>query len=108
MKILKHAEMIRGWFVGGFEPTAFYTKDFEVGYRIHYKDSPQDNHFHTEVREINLITSGKMIIQGKTLTTGDIFILEPWEITNPEFLEDTGIVCVKTPSLNDKVCVDIK
>ena len=46
---------------------------------------------------------GNMILQGKELKTGDVFILEPYEIADPEFLEDTEIICVKTPSLNDKI-----
>jgi hypothetical protein len=54
------------------------------------------------VTEINLLIKGKMTMQGKTLESGDIFIVEPWEITDPIFLEDCEIICVKTPSNNDK------
>ena len=102
MKLLKHTDMLRGWFVGDFEPTAWPTKDFEVGFRTHKPSDPLDPHFHTKVTEINLITSGRMRIQDTELSSGDIFILYPWEITNPEFLEDTSIICVKVPSMNDK------
>ena len=95
--------MSRGWFVGGFEPTAWHTTDFEVGYRTHPQGSGgDDHHYHTTVTEINLITAGRMRLQDRELVCGDIFVLEPWEITNPEFLEDTSIVCVKFPSVNDK------
>ena len=102
MKILKHSDMLRGWFVGGFEPTAYYTKDFEVGYRTHLPSDPPDPHFHPIVTEINLITQGRMLLQNKELTTGDIFILYPWEVADPTFLEPTSIICVKLPSENDK------
>lgn len=101
MKVLKIDDMTRGWFVGGFEPTAWHTKDFEVGYRVHQKGS-QENHYHTVVTEINLMVSGQMKMQDRILNPGDIFIIEPWEITNAEFLEDSGIICVKVPSANDK------
>jgi quercetin dioxygenase-like cupin family protein len=107
MKKYKHSDMLKGWFVGGFQPTAYFTKDFEVGYRIH-PAGEKDDHYHTEVTEINLVTSGKMILQGQTLVAGDIFILEPWEITDPIFLEDTAIICVKTPSKNDKKTIVIE
>ena len=40
-----------------------------------------------------------MIINGKTLTSGNIFLIEKNEIADPEFLEDCTIVCVKTPSI---------
>jgi hypothetical protein len=102
MKIFKHSSMTRGWFVGGFEPTAWFTKDFEVGYRTHLPDDPPDPHFHTTVTEINLITAGRMRIQDQELAAGDIFILYPWEVTHPTFLEPTSIICVKVPSANDK------
>lgn len=97
--------MIGGWFVGDFEPTAYKTNQFEVSYKLHPKGQQWDIHYHTEVTEINLLVRGKMVIQGTTLVEGDIFTLEPYEIADPEFLEDTEIVCVKTPSVNDKVSV---
>jgi hypothetical protein len=105
MKVLQLEDYIRGWFVGNFEPTAWKTPDFEVGYRVHSKGTDQP-HTHTTCTEINLVTSGKMIIQDKLLVTGDIFILRPWEISNAVFLEDTGVVCVKVPSINDKKPLD--
>lgn len=107
MRVLKHGDMQRGWFVGGFEPTAWYTKEFEVGYRTHLPSDPPDPHFHTCVTEINLITSGRMLLQDQILSTGDIFILNPWEVTDPTFLEPTSIICVKLPSENDKQTLKI-
>lgn len=100
--------MVGGWFVGNFEPTAYKTKDFEVSYKLHPKGQEWDIHYHTDVTEINYVIRGKMILQGKTLKTGDIFILEPYEIADPNFIEDTEIICVKTPSINDKISVTKK
>jgi quercetin dioxygenase-like cupin family protein len=105
MKILNIDNMVGGWFVGNFEPTAYKTKDFEVSYKLHPKGQEWDVHYHTDVTEINYVIRGKMILQGKTLKTGDIFILEPYEIADPNFIEDTEIICVKTPSINDKISV---
>ena len=107
MKLFKLNDMTRGWFVGGFQPTAYWTKEFEVGFQTHAAGKI-DHHFHTDVTEINLVVSGKMKLHDQTLSVGDIFILEPWEITNPEFIEDTTIVCVKTPSMNDKKHITIE
>lgn len=97
--------MVGGWFVGDFEPTAYKTKNFEVSYKLHPKGQEWDIHYHTDVTEINYVIRGNMVLQGKILKTGDIFILEPYEIADPNFLEDTEIICVKTPSINDKVSV---
>jgi quercetin dioxygenase-like cupin family protein len=106
MKLLKFSDMDDGWFVGGFEPTAYYTKDFEVNYRVHPKGQKWSKHYHTHVTEINLLIRGRMTIQNQELITGDIFILEPLELTDPIFLEDCEIVCVKTPSKADKVITE--
>ena len=40
-----------------------------------------------------------MIIQGKELVAGDIFILRKNEIADPVFLEDCEVFIVKTPSV---------
>lgn len=108
MKIKRLEDMVGGWFVGNFEPTAYKSENFEVSFKLHPKGQVWDIHYHTNVTEINLLIRGKMILQGMTLIPGDIFTLEPYEIADPEFLEDTEIVCVKTPSLNDKVSVKIQ
>lgn len=106
MKIYKLSDMVSGWFVGGFHPTAHYTKDFEVNYRLHPAGQKWDAHYHTKVKEINLLIKGKMTMQGQELNSGDIFAIEPWEVTDPVFLEDCEIICVKVPSGNDKVVIN--
>lgn len=98
--------MTRGWFVGAFEPSLHQTKDFEVGYRVH-EPGKNDWHYHTQVTEINLLIRGRMIIQGQLLTSGDLFVLEPYEVTDPEFLEPCEIVCVKFPSGYDKLPIPV-
>jgi hypothetical protein len=42
-----------------------------------------------------------MTIQNKELNEGDIFILNPYEIADPIFLEDCTVLIVKTPSVPD-------
>jgi mannose-6-phosphate isomerase-like protein (cupin superfamily) len=102
MKVLKMSDMKDGWFVGDFEPTAWHTKDFEVNHRVHPQGQFWDMHYHDRVTEINYLIKGKMQMQDTILNAGDIFIMYPWEITKPEFLEDCEIICVKVPSGNDK------
>jgi len=103
MKIFNIKDMIGGWFVGNFTPTAYKTENFEVSYKLHPKGEKWDYHYHTEVTEVNYLVRGKMLLQNKELNSNDIFILEPFEIADPTFLEDCEIVCVKTKSANDKV-----
>ena len=107
MDILKGKNMIGGWFVGDFEPTAYKTKDFEVSYKTHPKGEVWDNHYHKIATEINYLVRGNMNLSGTHLKEGDIFILHPEEIAVPEFLTDCEIVCVKTASVKgDKYIVE--
>ena len=107
MKIHKLDTMKGGWYVGNFTPTCFNSEDFEVCYKVHAKDEKWDHHYHKEGTEINLLIEGKMLIHNKELNSGDVFILEPYEIADPVFLEECKIVIVKTPSVpGDKYIVN--
>ena len=101
MIIRKMKEMRGGWFVGDFEPTVFKTSQFEVCYKYHTKGEAWDMHYHKKSLEINYLVRGSMHFQDVTLNAGDIFIVEPWEISNPEFLEECEVLIVKIPSSKD-------
>lgn len=104
MKIYKLSDMKSGWYVGNFEPSAFKTEQFEVNYRTHKAGEQWEHHYHEEITEVNLLVSGEMIMQGKRLKAGDIFVVEPYEVADPQFIMDCTVVCVKTPSVvGDKV-----
>jgi len=98
MKVFKLADMHKGWFVGNFEPSAFKTELFEVGTTLHPKGSSWDVHYHKLATEITLLISGRMKLQGRILEGGDVFVIYPWEIADPEFLEDCHVLVIKTPS----------
>ena len=108
MKVNRIEDMKGGWFVGNFEPSAYKTSNFEVSYKLHSAGEKWDFHYHTKVTEINHLIRGEMTLQNRLLTSGDIFTLEPFEIADPEFLTDCEIICVKTPSANDKISFKIK
>lgn len=98
--------MTRGWFIGDFEPSVLRTKDFEVGVLEHKKGENWPAHYHEFSDEYNLLLKGKMTIQKKELTEGDIFIIEKNEVADPIFLEDCMILVVKVPSVvGDKILV---
>jgi len=106
MNIHKIENFFRGWFIGDFEPSVLKTDLFEVGILEHKKGEHWPAHFHEHCTEINYLISGKMIIKGKELNSGDIFVLDKLEIADPEFLEDCKLVVIKTPSIpGDKVIV---
>ena len=107
MKVMKMSEMKGGWFTGDFEPTAFRTKDFEICYKVHAKGEQWPKHYHKEATEINYLIRGRMRIGETELEQGDIFVIEPNEVADPEFHEECELIVVKTPSvIGDKYEVD--
>lgn len=106
MKLSRLEDTIGGWFVGNFDKAAFKTDACEVSYKYHVKGEFWPTHYQEKVMEVNLMVRGRMKIQDQILTAGDIFIIYPYEIADPEFLEDCEVVCVKVPGItNDKVVV---
>jgi len=89
-----------GWFVGDFEPSAYKTSDFEVCYKVHPKGEQWPAHYHKIATEINYIIRGSMTINGTLLSRGDVFVLKPYEVAVPEFLEDCELIVVKTASIS--------
>jgi hypothetical protein len=107
MNITKLKDYVRGWFIGDFEPSVLRTKDFEVGVLKHTKGEKWPAHYHKNSVEYNVLVNGKMIIQGKELNSGDVFVFEKGQIADPVFLEDCTVVVVKVPSIpNDKFEVE--
>lgn len=97
------SDMKSGWFIGDFEPSILRTKDFEVCYKVHPKDSPWPAHYHKIATEYNLLVRGRLRLNDTIVESGTIFVLEPGEIAAPVFLEDCEVIVVKVPSaLGDK------
>lgn len=97
MKIDKLSVMTNGWFIGAFEPTVFYTKEFEVGVK-HYSAGDSDpKHVHYEAEEISVIITGEAIMNGIPVCAGDIISIKKGEISDFKALSDVSLVAVKVP-----------
>jgi quercetin dioxygenase-like cupin family protein len=106
MKVQKINEFKRGWFVGNFDPTIYKTDKFEVGILHHKKGEEWPCHYHKST-EINYLISGELLMHGEVLTSGDIFMMEPYEVADPEFITDCTVLVIKTPSMpGDKYLAD--
>lgn len=109
---MKHAnlkDMVKGWFVGGFNPTAFSTDACEVAVKSYKAGDKESAHYHKVATEITVILSGRVRMANKEWSQGDIVVLEPGEVTDFEALTDAVNVVVKTPgALNDKYIVETK
>lgn len=107
MKTGKLDEMIKGWFVGNFEPTLLQTNDVEVAVKEYKKGDYESSHYHKIATEITVILSGRVKMNGVEYGKGDIIVMEPGESTDFECLEDeTQNVVVKHPGANNDKYVD--
>jgi quercetin dioxygenase-like cupin family protein len=95
-----------GWIIGNFDPSILKTDQFEVAVLHHRAGLHIPVHYQITATEYNIMISGKMIVNDVEVTSGDVFVYEPKEITRVVVLEDTVVVCIKTPSIpGDKVLV---
>lgn len=88
----------RGWFIGNFAKAAWKTEDFEVTYQKNPR-TQTPSHIHKIAHEITLVISGRQICNGEMFEAGDICILEPGDISQIEYLEETEVVTIKVPSV---------
>ena len=100
MKKLRHSDSgDRGWFIGDFAQAVVKTKDFEACWQQNaagVKDTP---HYHKVTTEVQLLTRGRMIVNGVEFGPGDICIIEPGDHYYGEYLEDTEVFAIKFPSV---------
>ena len=100
MKKLKLSESgDRGWFIGNFDRAVVKTQDFEVCWQSNVAGAQDRPHVHRVITEVQLITQGKMLINGVEFGPGDIYVSEPGEPYHAQYLEDTSVVAVKFPSM---------
>ncbi len=103
METGKLEHMVKGWFVGDFEPSLFKTDACEVGVK-HYKAGDSEAlHHHRVATEITCVISGRVRMCDREWGAGDIIVLHPGDATAFEALTDACNVVVKLPGAsNDK------
>jgi quercetin dioxygenase-like cupin family protein len=101
------SRMFKGWFVGSFSPSVFDTDQVEVGVKRYSQGTVEPRHYHKVATEITLILQGRVRMCDRVWHEGDIIVIEPYEQTAFEALEDTITVVVKLPGAsNDKFITD--
>lgn len=106
MKVFKFDEMVRGWFVGSFSPTAFSTNNCEVANKEYTAGDYEEKHMHKIATEISLIVKGRVLMNSVEYKEGDIIIMEPGEATDFKAITDAVNVVVKVPCVKgDKYLV---
>ncbi len=94
-------DMVKGWFVGPFLPTAFATNACEVAVKKYLAGEFEAVHYHKIATEITLILSGEVKMLNTVWRSGDIIVLQPGITTSFEALSDTVNVVVKVPGVLD-------
>ena len=101
------SDMVKGWFVGNFNPTAFATEKCEVAVKNYKKGDHDAPHYHELAHEITLVLDGTVKMLNKTWQSGDVVVIEPGEISSFEALSNATLVVVKVPGVkDDKYLVD--
>lgn len=101
MKTAKLETMVKGWFIGNFDPTLIKTNDVEVAVKEYRKGDFEARHYHKLSTEITVIASGRVRMNGVDYVKGDIIVIEPNQSTDFEVLEDTITTVVKYPGANN-------
>lgn len=99
MKHHRLDEMVKGWFVGDFDPVAVRSAAVEVGVKTYTAGDREDEHHHKVATELTVVLSGQVRMLGRTWEAGDIVTIEPGEANEFEALTDAVLVVVKLPSV---------
>jgi mannose-6-phosphate isomerase-like protein (cupin superfamily) len=96
-------DMIKGWFIGDFEPTLYQTSDVEVGVK-HYKAGEfEQKHYHKIATEFTVIIIGEIEMNGEKFYENEIVKINPGISTDFKAITDVTTVVVKIPGAsNDK------
>ena len=94
-------DMIKGWFVGNFEPSLFKTNDVEVGVKKYRAGDHESSHFHKIATEFTVIISGIVEMNGIQYVENDILKITPGVSTNFKAITDVVTVVVKLPGANN-------
>ena len=98
MKVYHLSEMVKGWFVGDFEPAAIRTTACEVSVKRYDAGTKELAHVHKVAVELTLIVSGQVRMNGREFSAGDIIVVAPGETSDFEALTQTTTTVVKLPS----------
>lgn len=101
MKVFQLGDMVKGWFVGNFNPTVLSTNDVEVAVKKYKAGDYESSHYHKVATEITVITDGQVKMNGVTYGSGSIIVIEPNQATDFLALTDVTTTVVKYPGTND-------
>jgi mannose-6-phosphate isomerase-like protein (cupin superfamily) len=99
-------EMVGGWFIGGFTPTALATNAVEVAVKRYAAGDIDPPHHHRIATEVTVLVVGRARMRDAHLCAGDIVVLEPGESSDFEAITDVTLVAIKHPGARDDKYLD--
>jgi hypothetical protein len=103
MELFDLKNMIKGWFIGNFEPTTFKTDLFEIAIKKYKAGDEEKEHFHKIAKEFTIIISGIVSFNNIEYFEDDIVIIEQNEKVKFKSITDSKTLVIKIPSsINDK------
>jgi quercetin dioxygenase-like cupin family protein len=107
MSVHKLDDMVRGWFVGDFEPTVHRSSAVEVAIKAYSAGETEARHVHRIATELTAVVSGSVRMDGADLHAGDIVEIAPGQPSDFLALTDAVVVAVKLPAVaGDKYPVE--
>lgn len=106
MKKFRLEDMVGGWFIGNFQPSAIHTKHFEVTIRKYMSGDCEPKHFQKVATEVTVIIDGQARMGNELLGPNDIIVLDPKDSFDFEAITAVTLVAVKFPSLPDDKVLD--
>ncbi len=101
MKIFRLEDMIKGWFVGNFNPTILSTTEVEVAVKNYKAGDYEPSHHHKLATEITVIADGQVRMNGINYSAGAIIVIEPNQATDFLAVTDVITTVVKYPGVNN-------
>jgi quercetin dioxygenase-like cupin family protein len=101
MHAIPLSTMKLGWFVGDFEPSVHRTSAVEVAVKQYKAGDSEPAHCHRVARELTVIVSGSVRMNGTEYSAGTIVVIEPGEATDFAALTDAVTAVVKIPGAKD-------
>ena len=98
--------MIKGWFIGNFEPTLYKTNDVEVGIKKYKAGDYESAHHHKIATEFTVVLDGVIEMSGKKYFDGDNVKILPGISTDFLAVTDVTTVVVKIPGAGNDKYVD--
>lgn len=94
-------DMIKGWFIGNFNPSLYLTNNVEIGIKEYKAGDFEGSHYHKIATEFTVVINGTVEMSGKEYINGDIIKINPGIATDFKAITDVTTVVVKIPGANN-------